>query len=266
MKKIIVCIAFLVTILCLCACRTIEKEDSINTFTETTSGNSIDNTETDNKYTGSNTKNKEIVYKISTNSDYNKLAKDFDELVSDSDLILKIRVENIRAFVGDNGMIQTEITPKVQNVYKGSYDNQKLYVNGGEMLYDEFCKNEIIKKALSGHENPNNDKPYGKYVRQSVDEQYIFNIGEEYIFFANKREDSGRYYSLYAYQGTYKIIDGIIENVALNDDEPLKNNLNEIFSNKTESKSTQTFLLKEEIDSGKITTEEVFIKRMNTLK
>lgn len=111
---------------------------------------------------------KEIAYEITTNSDYNKLATDFNELIQDADLILKISVEDVCAFVGDNGMIQTEITPNVQEVYKGSYNDEKLYVNGGEMLYDEFCKNEIIQKALSGHENPDgSDELYGKYVRQT---------------------------------------------------------------------------------------------------
>ena len=36
-------------------------------------------------------------------------------------------------------------------------------------------------------------------------ESTAFNRGEEYIFFAQKRIDSGKYYSLYAYQGTFKI-------------------------------------------------------------
>ena len=266
MKK---CIYIMVIsmIFCLCACGTIAKDNSADIPNDVNSGNSLENNITDTNSSNNNVQNKEIIYEITTNSDYNKLATDFNELIQDADLILKISVENVRAFVGDNGMIQTEITPKVQKVYKGSYDNQKLYVNGGEMLYDEFCKNEIIQKALSGHENPNgNDELYGKYVRQSVDNQYIFNVGEEYMFFAEKREDTKKYYSLYAYQGTYKIVNGMIENTALDSEEALKIDLIQIFNDTTENKNTQVFSSNGESNSEKITTEEIFTKKINDLK
>lgn len=254
-------------ILCLCSCGTVSDQNSVNAPSNIDAKNSIDKTIPDTNDTNINTQGKEIIYEITTNGDYNKLAMNFNELIQDSDLILKIRVASVSAFVGDNGMIQTEITPKVQKVYKGSYNNQKLYVNGGEMLYDEFCKNEIIQKALSGHENPNgNNEAYGKYVRQSVDNQYIFNIGDEYIFFAKKREDTKKYYSLYAYQGTYKIIDGMIENIALDDEEALKIDLNRIFNVVSESKGTQTFSLNGDSNSEEITTEEIFTKKINDLK
>lgn len=261
MKKIyIMCIVISSIILCLCACGTTSTKENSDDTTVIVDINDSENLNDDiNK--------KEIAYEITTNSDYNKLATDFNELIQDADLILKISVEDVCAFVGDNGMIQTEITPNVQEVYKGSYNDEKLYVNGGEMLYDEFCKNEIIQKALSGHENPDgSDELYGKYVRQSVDEQYIFNVGEEYIFFAQKRPDTGKYYSLYAYQGTYKIIDGMIENSALDNEEPLKKDLSEMFNSQTESGSTQAFSLNGKSNLETITSEEIFSKKINDLK
>lgn len=254
------CIVISSIILCLCACGTTSTKENSDDTTVIVDINDSENLNDDiNK--------KEIAYEITTNSDYNKLATDFNELIQDADLILKISVEDVCAFVGDNGMIQTEITPNVQEVYKGSYNDEKLYVNGGEMLYDEFCKNEIIQKALSGHENPDgSDELYGKYVRQSVDEQYIFNVGEEYIFFAQKRPDTGKYYSLYAYQGTYKIIDGMIENSALDNEEPLKKDLSEMFNSQTESGSTQAFSLNGKSNLETITSEEIFAKKINDLK
>lgn len=253
MKKIIAIILALLIVLCLSACGTDVQNNSVN------NANVADPVD--------NVKSKEIAYEIVTHSDYNKLATDFDGLVKDSDLILKISVENVIGFVDDNAMIQTEITPKVQKVYKGSYDGQKLYVNGGEMLYEEFYKNENIKKALSGHENPDGNNDYrGKYIRQSVDGQYIFNIGEEYIFFAKKREDSGKYYSLYAYQGTYKIVDGLVENVALDVDEPLKNSLNQVFDNVSSlPNETKTYSVEENFNSKNIATEEKFVNELNDL-
>lgn len=261
MKKIYnICIVIFVMILCLCACGTTTTKKDSDDATGVVDANGSENLDDDITEKG-------IAYEITTNSDYNKLAADFNELIQDAELILKISVEDICAFVGDNGMIQTEITPSVQEVYKGSYSGEKLYVNGGEMLYDEFCKNEIIQKALSGHENPDgSDGLYGKYVRQSVDEQYIFNVGEEYIFFAQKRPDTGKYYFLYAYQGTYKIIDGMIENIALDNEEPLKKDLSEMFNSQTESGSTQAFSLNGNSSTETITSEEIFAKKINDLK
>lgn len=186
--------------------------------------------------------NKKIALTVTTKSDYNKLAMNFSELVKDADVILKIKVMKVSSFVADNAMIQTEITPQVQNIYKGVYNNEKLYVNGGEMLYDDFIKNDIIKNTISGHDSLNENYK-GMYVQQKVDNQYIFNIGDEYIFFAKKREDSQRYYSLYAYQGTFKIVNNNIENSALSNDEPLKEDIYkslgyELKSNASASKET----------------------------
>lgn len=124
MKKIyIMCIVISSIILCLCACGTTSTKENSDDTTVIVDINDSENLNDDiNK--------KEIAYEITTNSDYNKLATDFNELIQDADLILKISVEDVCAFVGDNGMIQTEITPNVQEVYKGSYNDEKLYVNG----------------------------------------------------------------------------------------------------------------------------------------
>lgn len=249
--------------LSLCACESaqsskkVEGTDSVVKIESGENANDLKNTEND-------IEDKEIACEIITNGDYNKLAFSFEELVQEADLIVKIRVEDVTAFIGNNGMIQTEITPVVQELYKGSYHDEKLYVNGGEMLYDEFCENELVKKALLGHENPDGDADlHGKYVKQSVDEQYIFHVGEEYIFFAKKREDSQQYYSLYAYQGTYKIIEDMVENVALDDEEQLKCDLKKIFSSQSE---TAMLSANERSDSGFITTEKVFAQKIKELK
>jgi len=225
--------------------------------------------ESESYVTDAGTFQREIAYEVTTKNDYNKLALNFNELVKDADLILKIRVEDVNAFINNNGMIQTEITPAIQEVYKGSYNNEKLYVNGGEMLYDEFCQNEIIKKAVCGHEAPNDDGQYrGKYVRQRVDNQYIFNCGEEYIFFAKKRADSGKYYSLYAYQGTFKISSGMVENTALNNEEPLRKDIYNIFNIQSEVKNSEleTFTLEEVANSGFMISEKIFTEKINKLK
>lgn len=195
----------------------------------------------------------DIAYELMSNGDYNKLAADLSELVQDSDLILKIKVESVNAFVNDNGMIQTEITPLVQEIYKGSYHDEKLYVNGGEMLYDEFIQNEIIKKLVSGHEGPNDKEMYsGKYVRQCVDNQYIFNCGEEYIFFARKRVESDKYYSLYAYQGTFRLNNGMVENTALNETDFLKQDIDIIFNIQSQTSEKNGVVVSEQEFSEKL--------------
>lgn len=252
------CLIFIVTVsvLCLCACNNLGTSEKKSGTLITNGELSYDANHSESVTNG--VKEKEIVYEITTNSDYNKLAFSFDELIRDADLIMKISIQDTVAFIGSNGMIQTEITPVVKEIYKGSYHNEKLYVNGGEMLYEEFSENEIIKNAISGHENPNGDTDLsGKYVRQIVDEQYILSAGEEYIFFAQKREDTKQYYSLYAYQGTYKITEGMVENIALNNDEQLKCDLNAIFSN-----SSETPVISVNENNALITTEDNFTQKI----
>ncbi len=223
MKKIIL---LLVVFFCLCGCgenklETSELNNNISSDILVSSAH-----EESKKPYETNIKNedKDLAYTIVTKSDYNKLATTFNELIQDADIILKIKVLHASPFVANNAMIRTEITPEVQEVCKGIYNGEKLYVNGGEMLYDNFIKHEQIKKVISGHESTN-QKYTGMYVQQKVDNQYIFDVGDEYIFFAKKREDSQRYYSLYAYQGTFKIVDGNVENSALSNAGPLKQDI-----------------------------------------
>lgn len=182
---------------------------------------------------------KDIAYEITTKGDYNELAQTMSELVQNADMICKIKVEKTTSFINEIAMIQTEITPVVEEVYKGSYNGEKLYVNGGVMSYEEYSQNEIIKEAVSGHENPEGEEDYtGKYVVQSVDGQYIFEEGEEYIFFAKETTDVNKYYSLYAYQGTFKIEDNEVCNEALQEDEELRKDIETIFASKGRSASS----------------------------
>ena len=175
---------------------------------------------------------REFAYELTSMGDYNRLAMDFNELVNDADMILKIKVESVTPYINENGMIQSEIVPVVEEVYKGKYNGEKLYVNGGEMLYDDFIQNDIIKEQLSGHEDPDADKESlsGKYVKQTVDNQYIFHEGDEYVFFAQQREDDNKFYSLYAYQGTFKVDGDYVDNEALSDSEPLASDIDTRFT------------------------------------
>ena len=175
---------------------------------------------------------REFAYELTSMGDYNKLAMDFNELVNDADMILKIKVESVTPYINENGMIQSEIVPVVEEVYKGKYNGEKLYVNGGEMLYDDFIQNDIIREQLSGHEDPDADKESlsGKYVKQTVDNQYIFHKGDEYVFFAQQREDDNKFYSLYAYQGTFKVDGDYVDNEALNASEPLASDIDTRFT------------------------------------
>ena len=176
MKKVILAIA--VASLMMSACSTSQSA-------------TVDKTEDNNKQTSLTQKTvneetlavdtdssiqREFAYELTSMGDYNKLAMDFNELVNDADMILKIKVESVTPYIYENGMIQSEIVPVVEEVYKGKYNGEKLYVNGGEMLYDDFIQNDIIKEQLSGHEDPDADKESlsGKYVKQTVDNQYIF--------------------------------------------------------------------------------------------
>lgn len=170
----------------------------------------------------------------------------FDELIDTADLIVKIKVKETRGFVGDNYLINTEITPQVIETYKGTYNGEKLYVNGGKMLYEEYIQNEHIKKTFEGHENPN-ETECSKYVEQSVDNAYIVTAGDEYIFFAKKNDD-GELYALYAYQGTFKLQNGKVQNTALSADEPLYESLSTEFGGTTKAKSASDTLQIDEAD------------------
>ena len=262
MKKNIITRMIIITLLLrLCGCST-TVTDSNNLDTQKTN---IDNDVSN--ITCNETLEKYISCTITTKGDYNKLALSFEQLLEDADLILKIKVKDTNAFVNDNGMIQTAITPTVLDVYKGVYNNEILYVNGGEMLYDEFIQNEITKKAISGHENPDGDEQYkGTYVRQIVDQQYIFNRGEEYIFFAQKRIDSGKYYSLYAYQGTFKIDNEMVKNSALNGEELLEKDICDIFNISSDVQNKKTSNLTSTVDFEFQIPEEEFVEKINNLK
>lgn len=260
MKKIIICTLVATLFLGLCACN--KNDVNVNNSSETDRADSKIEEIADMP-------EKEIALNIGTSNDYNKLALSFNDLVNDADFILKIKVKDIKPFINEQGMIQSEITPIVQEIYKGSYNGEKLYVNGGEMLYDEFIQNEVIKKQLDGHRNPNGDEQNkGKYVRQNVDDQYIFNLGEEYMFFA--KDLGGEYFSLYAYQGTFKISNGMVENSALAYDEPLSKDIIKIFGIQSENSSNnksnlQTFSIDEANSlTGKI-SEKIFTEKINEL-
>lgn len=255
MKKMIEAgITFTVMMFCICGCGSGEpveimaRESGTGAAEAVTqeSGTGVAETVTEESGTGAaetvmqesgsdeadfRTEQREIAYEGLVMCEYVKLAGDLNELVSAADMILKIKVEEVNVSVNDNGMLQTEITPFVEEVYKGTYHDEKLYVNGGEMLYDEFIQNEIIKKQVSGHEGPDDMEQYGgKYVRQWVDNQYIFHCGEEYIFFAEKRSDHDQYFSLYGYQGTFLLSGGMAENRALKETDLLKQDMDNIFN------------------------------------
>ncbi|MCM1467895.1 MAG: hypothetical protein NC086_07070 [Alistipes sp.] len=235
-------ITFTVMMFCICGCGSgepaeIMAQESGTGIAETVmqeSGTGVAEAVTEengSKEADPRTEQREIAYEGLVMCEYVKLAEDLNELVSAADMILKIKVEEVTVFVNDNGMLQTEITPFVEEVYKGTYHDEKLYVNGGEMLYDEFIQNEIIKKQVSGHEGPDDMEQYGgKYVRQWVDNQYIFHCGEEYIFFAEKRSDRDQYFSLYGYQGTFLLSGGMMENSALKETDLLKRDMDIIFN------------------------------------
>ncbi len=260
MKKIIICSLVITLYLGLCACN--KNDVNVSKLSEPDRVNSKIEEIADMP-------EKEIALNIGTSNDYNKLALSFNDLVNDADFILKIKIKNVKPFINEQGMIQSEITPIVQEIYKGNYNGEKLYVNGGEMLYDDFIQNEVIKKQLDGHRNPNGDEENkGKYVRQNVDDQYIFNIGEEYIFFA--KDLDGEIFPLYAYQGTFKISNGMVENSALAYDEPLSKDIIKIFGIQSEKSSDdksslQTFSADETNNlKGKI-AEKIFTEKINEL-
>lgn len=265
MKKIIICTVMGILLLSLCAC----NKTDVNIIKSSDSKINESKIQESKIEETVDIPEKEIALNIGTKNDYNKLALSFNDLVKDADFILKIKVKDIKPFINKQGMIQSEITPIVQEIYKGTYNSEKLYVNGGEMLYDDFIQNEVIEKQLEGHRNPNGEEENkGKYVRQNVDDQYIFNIGDEYVFFAKNLDE--KYFSLYAYQGTFKISNGMVENSALTYDEPLSKDIIKIFrmqsENSSNSKSnSQTFSVDETNKlTGKI-SEKIFAKKINEI-
>lgn len=268
-------ITIIALLVSMCGCGAANMDKNGSDIAKTYAGGSdsgtvgMDVTESESNAMEAGALQKEIAYEIVTQGDYNKLALNFGELVRDADLIVRIKVEDVNAFINNNGMIQTEIIPEVQEVYKGSYNNEKLYVNGGEMLYDEYIQNETIKRLVSGHENPDGDEQYkGKYVRQCVDNQYVFNCGEEYVFFAKKRDGSEKYFSLYAYQGTFKISNGDVQNQALDIEEPLYKDICDIFNlqSETENLETETFTSVESTASGCMISKEAFAEKISEMK
>lgn len=161
-------------------------------------------------------------------SDMAEVAMSLSEMVNKADFIARIKVTSARSYLTEWGVMQTETTPEVLEVYKGNYNNEPLYTFGGIMPYEIWSQNEAIKEIISGHENLNSTVP-PKYVREYFGDQYIPNEGDEFIFFAKYSTDEQKYYSLYAYQGTFKVVGDSVENSALKHDIALIKDIGDTF-------------------------------------
>lgn len=168
---------------------------------------------------------RDIAFEAATTADYNRQAMSLGDLARDSDVICRFIVQDTKPFINENGMICTEVSPYIEEVYKGDAEGLRFCTEGGEMPYEEYMGNETVREMLSGHEDPDGDAASrGKYARETVDHAYIMHSGEEYIYFGSLR-NKDTLYPLYGYQGTFRITGDHVENEAIPSDDALGEDL-----------------------------------------
>ncbi|WP_062108014.1 hypothetical protein [Bacillus niameyensis] len=175
-------------------------------------------------------------------AEYNALALTFEELYSDADLVLELKVKTVDSFIEEQtGSILSNVIPEVVHIYKGEYNGKPIQVVGGKMNYNEYMSNEIIKEKLEGREdpNPNAEKAKHEDVLFIMDNGYIYEAGDRYFFFGKEYEDENFIRPLYAYQSSFKVENQTVSNKAIQEDEPLFTDIKNVFSvNSKQSNST----------------------------
>lgn len=161
---------------------------------------------------------KGIVFNASSQADFNELASTLNDLENKSIFIAKVSVEEAHSYVYPNSDdIYTQITPNVLEIYKGSYNNEKLELYGGEMLYTDYYN------ALSDEDKEMNSFDTSKYSQNEIDSArvywnfcnlYVPQVGDTLLYFG-VRSDDGNYYVSYDYQGVFLLQDGNYVNQAL---------------------------------------------------
>ncbi len=142
-------------------------------------------------------------------SDRNAAVKSLEELIAESDVILRATAAEItNSVIPESTIIMTQIRPKDVSVVKGDYEGQLLVTPGGEMQSKAYSEqlDDIQRQMYSGTDE--NGKPVQAVVYQ-WEQAPIIRQGDDVVFFGEFTED-GTLQSTYFTQGTFLVQDGTI--------------------------------------------------------
>ncbi len=142
-------------------------------------------------------------------ADRNAAVKSLEELITESDIILRATAAEITHFITpETTRIMTSIQPENVSVIKGDYQGEMLVTPGGEMQFQDFYAQlgAIQRQMFSGTDE--NGKPVQTVVYQ-WEQAPIIRKGDDVVFFGEFTED-GTLQSTYFTQGTFLVKDGNI--------------------------------------------------------
>lgn len=157
----------------------------------------------------SNSSKKGLVLTATTHADFDELAYTLGELEEESDFIAEIKVTETSTYVyPDTDSIHTLLTPEIVEIYKGSYNNEKLDLCGGYMNYADYYSAPIFQEEEEW--NTFNTSAYTEeelttaQVYWDFCNNYVPEVGDTLIFFG-KRDANGNYYVTNDYQGMFRL-------------------------------------------------------------
>lgn len=162
-----------------------------------------------------------IVKTMSGESDYAELAHSLDELINASDIIAEAEVAETSSYVPDDSiMIYTSL--KLENVkcFKGEYDGSALDVDGGYMKLKDYKGSKGVHEVMGDVNSENalsarlTDEEPEQEIYYNCDNIYTPEAGDRILFFGQKN-DNGKYYITYSYQGLFVLKDNVWQNQAL---------------------------------------------------
>ena len=142
-------------------------------------------------------------------ADRNAAVKSLEELIAESDVILRATAAEITTSVlNGTNCIMTHIRPENVSILKGDYQGQLLVTPGGEMQSKAYSEqlDDIQRQMYSGTDQ--NGKPVQTVVYQ-WEQAPIIRKGDDVVFFGEFTED-GTLRSTYFTQGTFLVQDGTI--------------------------------------------------------
>lgn len=152
-----------------------------------------------------------VLLTAKTTSDLEEVAYTLTDLVEASDFIATVQVAETHEYVyPDTTYIQTQITPQVLTVYKGTYNGEFLEIEGGCMDYNDYTSAPIFQQEsiqtfdVSSYSVEELDTAR---VYEARNNGYVPQAGDTLLFFG-KQADADTYYVTYGYQGVFVLQDG----------------------------------------------------------
>lgn len=196
-----------------------------------------------------------VVLTASSEADFTELASTLDELIASSDFIAKVKVTETSAYVyPETDMIDTLITPEILEIYKGSYNGEKLELCGGYMSYKDYYSAPVFQGEDAWH-----TFDASAYTEEELETAQVYwdwcnsyvPVADDTIIFFGNLLDTGNYYLTNGYQGLFRLNGDSWTNQAIaNDDsyqDPLADDLLSLSGAESVSCDTATTFRQNEI-------------------